>query len=286
MFDKVCFFVRASLLILLLIILFFAADNVSTAILKIKSIAVAETILPRLNAVMPVHVIIRKMREKQYQEVSDTLRQAVEWYNLRVAVNSEFLRVGGEHSEIVFSKAADFYPAFHISTSQLKRIETLADGLYFIVCVTMAVVILIMYVYQNSDIILPIYLFLFLTGALWLSLPMNRLAFSDLYSEEKSENLRWQGIEIEEGGLRLQWAGAAPFSYLYKDNPQRENYFSQYNPQAEWRKRGTDFLLCRYDFILDIIRRVQLLARWIFFFWAVVWLHILYQVARRLLQIE
>lgn len=286
MFEKVCFFVRVSFLILLLIILFFAADNISTAILKIESTAVAETILPRLNTVMPVHAIIRKMREKQHQEVSETLRRAGEWDNLRVAVDSEFLWVRGDHSEIVFSKAADFYPAFHISTSQSKRIETLTDGLYFVVCMTMAVVIFTMYVYRNSDIILPVYLFLFLTGALWLSLPMNRLAFSELYSEEKSENLRWQEIEIEEGGLCLQWAGAAPFSYLYKNNPQRGNYFLQYNPQVKWRKIGTDFLLCRYDFILDIIRRVQLLARWILLFWAVVWLYILHQIARRLVQIE
>ena len=286
MFDKACFLIRVSSLILLLLLLFFAADNISTVILKIKSTAVAETILPQLNAIMPVHVIIRKMKEKQYQEVADTLRHAGEWDNLRVAISSEFLSVGGEYSEIVFSKAADFYPAFRISTSQSKRLEALTDGLYFIVCVTMAVVIFIMYVYQSSDIILLIYLFLFLTGALWLSLPMNQLVFSDLYSEEKREDLHWQELEIEEGGLRLQWAGTAPFSYLYKNNPQRENYFLQYNPQANWRKSGTDFLLCRYDFILDIIRRVQLLARWILFFWAVVWLYILYQVARRLLPVE
>lgn len=283
MADKNFFFIRAFLLISILIIFFWATNNILKAAIQIRSIAVAEKILPCINTVMPVSTIVGQMRAKQYQKISSQLQQA-EWGNLRITICEEFLSIGEPYSNVTFSERVGFYPVFNISIPQVKRIDSLVYDLYFMACATMAIVVFMVSIYKNSNNILLIYLFLFILGALWLSLPVNQQIFSTLCSEEKSGNLNWKEIKIENDRLRLQWAEIAPFTYIYKNNPQLQTYFNRYNPHASWQIIGMDYQLCRYDSIRNIIDRIQLLSLWISSFWVAVWLYILYQVARIFLQ--
>lgn len=232
---------------------------------------------------MPVSTIVGQMRAKQYQKISSQLQQA-EWGNLRITICEEFLSIGEPYSNVTFSERVGFYPVFNISIPQVKRIDSLVYDLYFMACATMAIVVFMVSIYKNSNNILLIYLFLFILGALWLSLPVNQQIFSTLCSEEKSGNLNWKEIKIENDRLRLQWAEIAPFTYIYKNNPQLQTYFNRYNPHASWQIIGMDYQLCHYDSIRNIIDRIQLLSLWISSFWVAVWLYILYQVARIFLQ--
>lgn len=279
MLEKFLFIVRISLLILLLSVLFFLAENIFGSVLKIQSISVAEKILPCIDEVMPISFIVKKMRKEQYQEVCKTLRSDWKHGNHTLATSSDFLFIGVPHSEITFSKSNDFYPVFSMSVQQLKRANTLVMALYLIFYITIIVVVFVVCIYKNSSILPLIYLYLLILGALWFSFPVNQLSFQDCLFENKNGNISWKKIKIE-NNLNLQWMEQKPFLYLYKSNSRSEVYFKHYNPHANWQEISTNFWLCRYDSIIDLVSRIHILIWCILLFWICMYVYILYKFAQ------
>ena len=279
MFNKITFMIRVLFLILITVILLWGAENIFRSVAMIKSIAIFEKILPCVDEIIPLDVIVNKMRKNQYRDIYNRLQLAWENDNRKFAVDSDFLSVGVGYSEIVFSKHKNFLPVFNISIPQLKRISTLIFILYLILYATAFTVILMLYFYRKSNFILLIYLYLFILGTQWLSLAGNQLSYLNFLTENKSENINWKKIKIGDKNLNFQWTEITPFIYLYKSDVQSETYLKQCNPHVNWKKISTNFWLCRYDSVIKLVGDVHALVLCIFLFWIGIYMYVLYKFA-------
>ena len=282
MLKNFIFIIRLFFLMSVISIIFWETSNIFRSVSTMKSIATFEQLLLCLDRIIPINVIITKMRNNQYQDVYQSLQSARNINDYEFTINPDFLSVGVPYSKIIFSKHKNFLPFFNISISQLKRIDGLIFFIYVLLCIAILAIVLMIIYYKKSNLIWPIYIFLFVLGIQWLQLPMNKVPYlNPIILTNKSNNANWKEILIDNNNL-LQWLEITPLNYLYKNNFQSDADLKKYNPHAKWQIITKSFLLCRYNSLIKLDNKIHFLSSCIFFLGLIIITYIIFNFIWRI----